>query len=90
MQLCTATWVVVKNGKETGVVNSEMRYGGKPRDCGGHYRIEVDGSKYKIFRDGDQMFVFNNNTYANGGVGLKSLDDKVNFTIDNFKVVRLR
>jgi hypothetical protein len=40
--------------------------------CAGHYRIEVDSNKYKFFKDGSLMFVFNNNTFANGGVGLKS------------------
>jgi len=90
MQHCTSRWVIAKKGKEVEVVNSGMRYDGVPRNCGGQYRIEVEGNRYKIFRDGNQMFVFNNNTFANGGVGLKSQDKDITFTVDNFKVVRLR
>ena len=65
---CGSRWVIAKEGKETVVVDSEMKH-----DCAGHYRIEVDGNRYKLFKDGSQMFVFNNKTFANGGVGLKSV-----------------
>ena len=86
---CSSRWVIAKEGKETVVVNSEMNY-----DCAGnagHYRIEVNGNQYKLFKDGSQKFVFTNKTFANGGVGLKSSgDDRLVFTIDNFKVVSLR
>lgn len=84
-QFCVSKWVIVKKGRETVIVNSEKSY-----DCAGHYQIEVDGSRYKLFRDGSPIFVFNNNTFANGGVGLKSQGKDLTFTIDNFKVVRLR
>ena len=86
---CGSRWVIVKERKETIVVNSEMKH-----DCAGHYRIEVEGNRYKFFKDGSQMLVFNNNTFTNVGVGLKSVDSGVGgivtFTIDNFKVVRLQ
>jgi TolB-like protein len=87
---CGSRWVIAKDRKETVVVGSEMRH-----DCAGHYRIEVDGDKYKLFKDGSQMFVFTNKTFANGGVGLKSHTEAVSsteatFSIDNFKVVRLQ
>jgi hypothetical protein len=85
MQHCTSKWVIVAKGKETVVVNSKMNH-----DCPGHYRIEVDGNRYKIFRDGSQMFAFNNNTFAKGGVGLKSQGKDLTFTINDFKVVSLR
>ena len=82
---CGSRWVIVKEGNETVVVNSELKY-----DCAGHYRIEVQGSRYKLFKDGSELFVFNNNAFANGGVGLKSQDDSLTFAIEKFKVVRLR
>jgi hypothetical protein len=85
---CYARWVIAKGGKETVVVNSEMRYDCADQDV--HYRIEVDGNRYKLFKDGSQMFVFNNNTFTNGGVGFKSVNKKLTFIIDNFKVVSLR
>ena len=77
--------MIVRRGQETVFVNSERKHNGA-----GHYRIEVDGNNYKFFKDGSQVFVFNDNTFANGGVGLKSKEDGLTFTLENFKVVRLR
>jgi hypothetical protein len=86
---CGSRWVIARERRETVVVNSEVKH-----DCAGHYRIEVEGNKYKLFKDGSQMFVFTNNGFANGGVGLKSVNSGyggiVTFIIDNFKVVSLR
>jgi hypothetical protein len=82
---CRSKWVIARRGQETVIVNSE-----KIHDCVGHYQIEVDGNRYKALRDGSPLFAFNNNMFANGGVGLKARGPDVTFTIDNFKVVRLR
>jgi hypothetical protein len=60
----------------------------KQHTCTGHYRIEVDGHRYKLFKDGREIFVFAKTTFASGGVGLKSQNEVI-FTIDNFNVVRL-
>lgn len=77
--------MIARKGKETVVVDSQKQHAYR-----GHYRIEVDGNKYKLFKDNNEIFVFNNNIFAKGGLGLKSTGDHLAFILDHFKVVRLQ
>jgi hypothetical protein len=75
---------VGKDGKEQEVLGSETI-----TNPIGHYRIEANGNRYKVFKDGKQLLTFINNVFDKGNVALISTKDGTSFTIDNFKVVNI-
>jgi len=85
---CDMDAAIVRNGKEIKVPDSEKGFGGWGgyKECFGHYRIEVKGNEFRLFKGADLVSDFRNDDLVNGGVGLISNGDNTKVTLDNFRV----
>lgn len=88
---CSLRWVKVSGGQEKEIVNSETTISNSYSECPGNYKVEVNGSTYTTYKNGQILLTFTDSTFTNGNVGIftTSNDEQFKFIIDNFQIKSL-